>query len=167
MSVRVCISVHVHKRTITLPAASYLIYCLGISSLRTSLQLPWWALSLLCLSKRLHSIFVLRLFNDCFAMTLLHAAICSFLYQKWHLGLVIFRWYVNQSLNFCNYQLGLCWLLFWCYSSGAVSVKMNVLLYAPPLLLLMLKVHSFLLVLYVQEKTLCSFLFGYHIDLLK
>ncbi|XP_058200135.1 dol-P-Man:Man(5)GlcNAc(2)-PP-Dol alpha-1,3-mannosyltransferase isoform X2 [Rhododendron vialii] len=76
-------------------------------------QLPWWALSLLCLSKRVHSIFVLRLFNDCFAMTLLHAAFCSFLYQKWHLGLVIF--------------------------SGAVSVKMNVLLYAPPLLLLMLK----------------------------
>ncbi|XP_058200134.1 dol-P-Man:Man(5)GlcNAc(2)-PP-Dol alpha-1,3-mannosyltransferase isoform X1 [Rhododendron vialii] len=75
--------------------------------------LPWWALSLLCLSKRVHSIFVLRLFNDCFAMTLLHAAFCSFLYQKWHLGLVIF--------------------------SGAVSVKMNVLLYAPPLLLLMLK----------------------------
>ncbi|KAH7836766.1 hypothetical protein Vadar_005388 [Vaccinium darrowii] len=75
--------------------------------------LPWWALSLLCLSKRMHSIFVLRLFNDCFAMTLLHAALCSFLYQKWHLGLVIF--------------------------SGAVSVKMNVLLYAPPLLLLMFK----------------------------
>uniref|UniRef100_A0A5B6YQK9 dolichyl-P-Man:Man5GlcNAc2-PP-dolichol alpha-1,3-mannosyltransferase n=1 Tax=Davidia involucrata TaxID=16924 RepID=A0A5B6YQK9_DAVIN len=75
--------------------------------------LPWWALSLLCLSKRVHSIFVLRLFNDCFAMTLLHAALASLLHQKWHLGLIIF--------------------------SGAVSVKMNVLLYAPPLLLLMLK----------------------------
>ncbi|PKI37182.1 hypothetical protein CRG98_042428 [Punica granatum] len=76
-------------------------------------QLPWWALSLLCLSKRVHSIFVLRLFNDCFAMTLLHAAIAALLCQKWHLGLVIF--------------------------SGAVSIKMNVLLFAPPLLLLMLK----------------------------
>ncbi|XAR61320.1 Dolichyl-P-Man:Man(5)GlcNAc(2)-PP-dolichol alpha-1,3-mannosyltransferase [Bertholletia excelsa] len=75
--------------------------------------LPWWALSLLCLSKRVHSIFVLRLFNDCFAMTLLHAAVAVLLYQKWHLGLIIF--------------------------SAAVSVKMNVLLYAPPLLLLMLK----------------------------
>ncbi|PSS06226.1 Dol-P-Man:Man(5)GlcNAc(2)-PP-Dol alpha-1,3-mannosyltransferase [Actinidia chinensis var. chinensis] len=75
--------------------------------------LPWWALSLLCISKRVHSIFVLRLFNDCFAMTLLHAAVASFLYQKWHLGLIIF--------------------------SGAVSIKMNVLLYAPSLLLLMLK----------------------------
>ncbi|XP_052200864.1 dol-P-Man:Man(5)GlcNAc(2)-PP-Dol alpha-1,3-mannosyltransferase isoform X2 [Diospyros lotus] len=75
--------------------------------------LPWWALSLLCLSKRVHSIFVLRLFNDCVAMALFHAALALLLYQKWHLGLIIF--------------------------SGAVSVKMNVLLYAPPLLLLMLK----------------------------
>ncbi|CAA0828196.1 Dol-P-Man\\x3aMan(5)GlcNAc(2)-PP-Dol alpha-1-3-mannosyltransferase [Striga hermonthica] len=74
---------------------------------------PWWTLCLLALSKRVHSIFVLRLFNDCFATTLLHAAVISFLYQKWHLGLVIF--------------------------SGAVSVKMNVLLYAPPLLLLLIK----------------------------
>ncbi|KAI5680427.1 hypothetical protein M9H77_01654 [Catharanthus roseus] len=74
---------------------------------------PWWALSLLSLSKRVHSIFVLRLFNDCFAMTLLHAALLLLLYQKWHLGLIIF--------------------------SGAVSVKMNVLLYAPPLFILMLK----------------------------
>ncbi|XP_047337734.1 dol-P-Man:Man(5)GlcNAc(2)-PP-Dol alpha-1,3-mannosyltransferase isoform X2 [Impatiens glandulifera] len=75
--------------------------------------LPWWALSLLCLSKRLHSIFVLRLFNDCFAMTLLNTSVALLIYQKWHLGLIIF--------------------------SAAVSIKMNVLLYAPPLLLLMLK----------------------------
>ncbi|KAM3326337.1 dol-P-Man:Man(5)GlcNAc(2)-PP-Dol alpha-1,3-mannosyltransferase isoform X1 [Capsicum chacoense] len=74
---------------------------------------PWWALSLLSLSKRVHSIFVLRLFNDCFATALLHAALVSIIFQKWHLGLVIF--------------------------SGAVSIKMNVLLYAPPLLLLMVK----------------------------
>ncbi|KAL0457950.1 UNVERIFIED_CONTAM: Dol-P-Man:Man(5)GlcNAc(2)-PP-Dol alpha-1,3-mannosyltransferase [Sesamum latifolium] len=74
---------------------------------------PWWALCLLSMSKRVHSIFVLRLFNDCFATTLLHAAMVLFLYKKWHLGLIIF--------------------------SGAVSVKMNVLLYAPPLLILLLK----------------------------
>ncbi|GLT28504.1 hypothetical protein SLA2020_034300 [Shorea laevis] len=75
--------------------------------------LPWWALSLLCLSKRMHSIFLLRLFNDCFAMTFLHAALALLLHQRWHLGLIIF--------------------------SAAVSIKMNVLLYAPPLFLLMLK----------------------------
>ncbi|KAM0064596.1 putative dolichyl-P-Man:Man(5)GlcNAc(2)-PP-dolichol alpha-1,3-mannosyltransferase [Helianthus debilis subsp. tardiflorus] len=80
--------------------------------------LPWWALTLLSLSKRLHSIFVLRLFNDCFAMTLLHASLVPLLYQKWHLSLIIF--------------------------SAAVSVKMNVLLYAPPLLLLMVKAMDFI-----------------------
>ncbi|KAG6522164.1 hypothetical protein ZIOFF_019301 [Zingiber officinale] len=75
--------------------------------------LPWWAFSLLCLSKRVHSIFVLRLFNDCFAMTLLHASLALVLCQKWHMALIIY--------------------------SGAVAIKMNVLLYAPPLFLLMLK----------------------------
>lgn len=53
--------------------------------------LPWWALCLLCVSKRLHSIFVLRLFNDCLAMTLLHSSMVALLHQKWHLGLIIFR----------------------------------------------------------------------------
>lgn len=52
--------------------------------------LPWWALVLLCLSKRVHSIFVLRLFNDCIAMTMLHAAVALLLYQKWHSALIIF-----------------------------------------------------------------------------
>nr|DAD43895.1 TPA_asm: hypothetical protein HUJ06_002125 [Nelumbo nucifera] len=79
-------------------------------------QLPCWAFSLLCLSKRVHSIFVLRLFNDCFAMTFLHASLALILYERWHLGLMVF--------------------------SAAVSIKMNVLLYAPPLLLLMLKAMS-------------------------
>ncbi|KAL5135683.1 Dol-P-Man:Man(5)GlcNAc(2)-PP-Dol alpha-1,3-mannosyltransferase [Glycine soja] len=74
---------------------------------------PWWALCLLSLSKRVHSIFVLRLFNDCVAMTLFHAALLLLVHRRWNLGLILF--------------------------SGAVSVKMNVLLYAPPLLLLMLK----------------------------
>ncbi|XP_061369364.1 dol-P-Man:Man(5)GlcNAc(2)-PP-Dol alpha-1,3-mannosyltransferase isoform X2 [Gastrolobium bilobum] len=76
-------------------------------------DLPWWALCLLSLSKRVHSIFVLRLFNDCVAMTLFHAALLLLMHRRWNLGLIMF--------------------------SGAVSVKMNVLLYAPPLLLLMLK----------------------------
>ncbi|CAO2208845.1 unnamed protein product [Urochloa humidicola] len=78
--------------------------------------LPWWALGLLCLSKRVHSIFVLRLFNDCFAMTLLHAAMVLIIYHKRYLGLIVY--------------------------SGAVSIKMNVLLFAPSLLLLMVKAMS-------------------------
>lgn len=79
---------------------------------------PWWAFCLLSLSKRVHSIFVLRLFNDCIATTLAHLAVFLFQNNRWKYGMVIF--------------------------SVAVSVKMNVLLYAPPLLLLMLKGLSLL-----------------------
>ncbi|MBA0804315.1 hypothetical protein Gohar_003904 [Gossypium harknessii] len=49
-------------------------------------------------------------------MTLLHAAMGSILFGWWHLGLIIF--------------------------SAAVSIKMNVLLYAPSLFILMLKAMS-------------------------
>ncbi|XP_002971595.2 dol-P-Man:Man(5)GlcNAc(2)-PP-Dol alpha-1,3-mannosyltransferase [Selaginella moellendorffii] len=77
---------------------------------------PWWAIFLLTLSKRLHSIFVLRLFNDCVAITLAHASIALFMSQWWYVGMAVF--------------------------SLAVSVKMSVLLYAPSLLLLLCKALS-------------------------
>ncbi|MCO5579561.1 hypothetical protein L7F22_033418 [Adiantum nelumboides] len=80
--------------------------------------IPWWAFCLLCLSKRVHSIFVLRLFNDCIATTLAHFSILLFLKNRWNFGLAVF--------------------------SVGVSVKMSVLLYAPPLLLLMFKALSLL-----------------------
>lgn len=109
------------------------------------LQVPWWALVLLCLSKRVHSIFVLRLFNDCFAMMLLHAALVSLLYKRWHLGLIIFRYIMASVLHIGFNGRWNCWTFTFRLNSVAVSVKMNVLLYAPPLFLLMLKVHWFCL----------------------
>ncbi|XP_037695394.1 dol-P-Man:Man(5)GlcNAc(2)-PP-Dol alpha-1,3-mannosyltransferase isoform X2 [Choloepus didactylus] len=65
-----------------------------------------------CASYRVHSIFVLRLFNDPVAMALLFLSINLFLAQRWGWG---------------------C-----CCFSLAVSVKMNVLLFAPGLLFLLL-----------------------------
>jgi len=65
-------------------------------------------------SYRIHSIFVLRLFNDPVAVILLYAAINLFMDDMWSLGSVFF--------------------------SLAVSVKMNILLYAPALLLAYLAV---------------------------
>lgn len=73
---------------------------------------PWMVL-LLLLSKRLHSIFVLRLFNDGPAMTLALAALLCFMNRRWVAGCVLF--------------------------SLGVSVKMNVLLFAPALLLLLIR----------------------------
>jgi alpha-1,3-mannosyltransferase len=75
--------------------------------------LPPWATVFLCVSKRLHSIFMLRMFNDGIAMTLLFIAVYLFARQRWRWGCVFF--------------------------SIAVSVKMNVLLFAPALFFLLLQ----------------------------
>lgn len=69
-----------------------------------------YVLILTCLtSYRIHSIFALRLFNDPVAMIFLYASLNAFIDSKWNLGSFLY--------------------------SVAVSVKMNILLYAPGLLL--------------------------------
>jgi len=88
----------------------------GVDLLRQSHRIWSWriAMGILCLSKRIHSIFLLRLFNDGPTMLLLYLSIVLFArYQLWSLGCVVF--------------------------SLAVSIKMNVLLFAPGLLLLLLQ----------------------------
>ncbi|KAJ1636175.1 glycosyltransferase, partial [Pavlovales sp. CCMP2436] len=74
---------------------------------------PPWALVLLTLSKRLHSIYVLRLFNDGVATLLVFAALAALTSQRWPLGCSLY--------------------------SLAVSVKMNALLFAPGLFVLLCK----------------------------
>ncbi|TMW55969.1 hypothetical protein Poli38472_008617 [Pythium oligandrum] len=90
--------------------------------------LPPWASVFLCLSKRLHSIFMLRLFNDGIAMMLLYIAVYLFARQKWRTGCAIF--------------------------SFAVSIKMNVLLFAPALFFLLLQSGGILRTLYYL--TICA-----------
>ncbi|KAJ1973758.1 dolichyl-P-Man:Man(5)GlcNAc(2)-PP-dolichol alpha-1,3-mannosyltransferase [Dimargaris verticillata] len=68
-------------------------------------KVPPWYLVALCLSRRLHSIFVLRLFNDPIAMMAVYASMLCLLQRRWELAML-------------GYSLGL-------------SVKMNVLLFAP------------------------------------
>lgn len=65
-----------------------------------------------CASYRIHSIFILRMFNDPVAMLFLYIAVDLFLANRWYLGCLFF--------------------------SLGVSVKMNVLLFAPALLYLLL-----------------------------
>ena len=73
---------------------------------------PPYALVLLCLSKRLHSIYVLRLFNDCVAMLPLYASVFCMQKGQWKIALALF--------------------------SIAVSIKMNILLMAPSVFMLLL-----------------------------
>jgi alpha-1,3-mannosyltransferase len=44
-----------------------------------------------CTAYRIHSIFVLRLFNDPLAMLLLYAAVYLFLQDRWLSGSALFR----------------------------------------------------------------------------
>ncbi|KAJ8956387.1 hypothetical protein NQ318_015125 [Aromia moschata] len=74
-----------------------------------TLKLPPYALILVTLtSYRIHSIYVLRLFNDPIAVLLFYVSLNLFISDKWRLGSLFY--------------------------SLAVSVKMNILLYAPCLL---------------------------------
>ena len=70
------------------------------------------ALIMLSLSYRVHSIFLLRMFNDPVAVTLLHWSVWLIIQQHWSIALVLY--------------------------SLALSVKMNILLYLPGVLLLLL-----------------------------
>ncbi|KAL6256849.1 hypothetical protein P5V15_011785 [Pogonomyrmex californicus] len=75
---------------------------------RTKKVPPYVLILMCCTSYRIHSVFVLRLFNDPVAMVLLYASINAFLDNRWYLGSVLY--------------------------SLAVSIKMNILLFAPALL---------------------------------
>ncbi|KAJ7740725.1 glycosyltransferase family 58 protein [Mycena maculata] len=77
---------------------------------------PNWAVLLLPLSKRLHSIFFLRLFNDCWSVTFLQAAVVAYQTGYDDVGTLLF--------------------------SAALSVKMSILLYLPALLVVLFKRHG-------------------------
>ncbi|CAM9454777.1 unnamed protein product [Ectocarpus fasciculatus] len=95
---------------------SLMVMVLSIYRRAGSSAMPLWSILLVCTSRRVHSIFVLRLFNDGVAMWLLYGAVYLFLLNRWRLGCV-------------SYSL-------------AVGVKMNILLFAPGLLLLLVQANG-------------------------
>ncbi|GFG39436.1 hypothetical protein Cfor_08385 [Coptotermes formosanus] len=89
------------------------LLCLVFRIYMKSKKVPPYVLVVTCCSSyRIHSIFVLRLFNDPVAMLLFYAAVNLFLDSKWNLASLLY--------------------------SIAVSVKMNILLFAPVILLMYL-----------------------------
>ncbi|XP_068593927.1 dol-P-Man:Man(5)GlcNAc(2)-PP-Dol alpha-1,3-mannosyltransferase [Cebidichthys violaceus] len=111
-------------------AAFYLVTLLLVFRVydRTKKVPPYVFFFVCCASYRIHSIFVLRLFNDPVAMMLLFAAVNLFMDGHWTLGCGVY--------------------------SLAVSVKMNVLLFAPGLLLLLLS--EFGLIRTIPKLSLCA-----------
>ena len=135
--------------------------------------LPPWSLALLCLSRRMHSIFVLRLFNDCWAMLLAYVGalllqvlmggragvssrlgwVCTRHALPWTQGSHRTRFKPCASSPFTKSEMVTMpphmlpnpilqahqweWAVF--TFSAAVSVKMNVLLWAPGVLAILIK----------------------------
>ncbi|KAM4060518.1 ALG3 protein [Hirsutella rhossiliensis] len=60
---------------------------------------PPYLLPLLILSKRLHSVFVLRCFNDCFAVFFLWLAIFFFQRRHWTLGSLVYSWGLGIKMS--------------------------------------------------------------------
>ncbi|KAM7311315.1 lethal(2)neighbour of Tid protein isoform X1 [Ixodes scapularis] len=91
--------------------------CLVFSLYNKTRKVPPYVLVLMCCtSYRIHSIYVLRLFNDPVAMALLYAALVFFVRCRWLVGCVLY--------------------------SLAVSVKMNILLFAPALFVALLSTQG-------------------------
>ncbi|KAM9789622.1 dol-P-Man:Man(5)GlcNAc(2)-PP-Dol alpha-1,3-mannosyltransferase [Neosynchiropus ocellatus] len=111
-------------------AVFYLITLLLVFRIyyRTKKVPPYVFFFMCCASYRIHSIYVLRLFNDPVAMLLLFAAVNLFMDGRWTLGCGVY--------------------------SLAVSVKMNVLLFAPGLLFLLLS--EFGLTRTIPKLSLCA-----------
>lgn len=72
--------------TITFLLSAQIYYLAG----RTK-HVPQWTLIPLVLSKRSHSIYLLRLFNDPLAMVLLYSAVVIFQYNWWKVGCFVYR----------------------------------------------------------------------------
>lgn len=63
------------------------------------MQAPPYIFPLLVLSKRLHSVFVLRCFNDCFAVFFLFLAIFFFQRRNWTFGAVAYSWGLGIKMS--------------------------------------------------------------------
>ncbi len=85
-------------------------------SLPQSLRLPPYLLVFLCCTAyRVHSIFVLRMFNDPLAMLVLYVAVSLFMSDLWTLGCAFFRWVCKllRYMYMCSWIV-LRWWKFRC-----------------------------------------------------
>jgi alpha-1,3-mannosyltransferase len=99
---------------------------LALRILQRSRKVPIAFYAVTCLSKRMHSIFALRMFNDGVCAIFCHLAVLAFM----DLGLAAKK-KEKERITTSACLRGFAWL------SVATSIKMNALLYLPPALVLL------------------------------
>ena len=77
----------------------YLVSLAAVMQCYRQAKVPPYIFPLLILSKRLHSIFLLRLFNDCFAVLFLFTAILCYQRKLWTVGSVAYSMGVGVKMS--------------------------------------------------------------------
>lgn len=85
-----------------------------------------WIICLLVLSRRVHSIFVLRCFNDCVAMTFLYASILALLHYKNTWSTILLTLAISVKMNVLLFLPG--FLMIWSMSDGILKAVWNLIL---------------------------------------
>lgn len=80
-------------------AGIYLLTLAIVLKAYSRANVPPWVLPLLVLSKRLHSIYVLRCFNDGISVLFLWAAILAWTYRMWTAGAILYSGSVGVKMS--------------------------------------------------------------------
>lgn len=102
----------------------YVLTLIIVFTIYLSLRVPPWVIYLIVLSKRLHSIYVLRLFNDCFTTLFMVLTVLSLQYSSYYKTKD-----QKTSKLLSNHVSAILY-------GVAISIKMNALLYLPGFLIL-------------------------------
>ncbi|MCJ1482144.1 dolichyl-P-Man:Man(5)GlcNAc(2)-PP-dolichol alpha-1,3-mannosyltransferase [Schaereria dolodes] len=102
-------------KNILLAQSLFALLYLGILSIVFGVyrmaRAPPYIFPLLILSKRLHSLFMLRLFNDCFAVGALFVAIYAYQRRIWTVGTIAYSWGVGIKMSLLLALPGVCVVL--------------------------------------------------------
>ena len=86
-------------------------------------RVPFVYTAALIMSKRIHSIFLLRMFNDGIAMMLAYAAVALFASRRWSVGCAVYSLAVSIKMNIFLFAPGLLCLL--CANLSPIGVVLN------------------------------------------